>query len=98
MGLFDKNNTNVHHNVTSPAHTQLAQSISAAATVLLQNHGGLLPIAKAAKSLCKLQGEWVDFKGGCYSKNGASLKSKSFKVRFFEGCMKLVTRNHDVML
>lgn len=57
-----------------------------------------LTIAKAAKSLCKLQGEWVDFKGGCYSKNGASLKSKSFKVRFFEGCMKLVTRNHDVML
>ena len=39
-----------------------------------------LTIAKAAKSLCKLQGEWVDFKGGCYSKNGASLKSKSFKV------------------
>ena len=39
-----------------------------------------LSVAKAAKSLCKLQGEWHENKGGCYSKNGASLKSKSFKV------------------
>jgi beta-glucosidase-like glycosyl hydrolase len=38
VGLFDKNNTNVHHNVTSPEHLQLARDISAQATVLLQVH------------------------------------------------------------
>ena len=37
VGLFDKNNTNVQHNVTSSEHLELARDISAQATVLLQN-------------------------------------------------------------
>ena len=51
VGLFDKNNTNVQHNVTSVAHTQLAKDISAAASVLLQNENGFLPLGKSVKTI-----------------------------------------------
>jgi len=49
--LFDKNNTNVQHNVTTVAHTALARQISAEATVLLQNNGNFLPISKSVKNI-----------------------------------------------
>lgn len=51
VGLFDKNNTNVQHNVTTVAHTALARKISAEATVLLQNNGNFLPISKSVKNI-----------------------------------------------
>jgi beta-glucosidase len=45
FGLFDNPSTgNLNANVASPAHSLFARDAAAQGTVLLQNHGGLLPL------------------------------------------------------
>lgn len=91
IGLFDRNTTgNLTTPSTSPAHNALARRLTAAATVLLQNRGNVLPLPKKGPLRIAVIGDEASSQGDMFAGGGSGGVKAPYVIGAFEAIRAVV--------